>query len=152
MFWMDLETRLVCHCSTWRFYSNTSYHSSLLVCCACSVVLQLRHAKAEWECTYIIASANYSSVIHPDCQAKLPKLKWLWNVHFSWFQFRVHFLSPKHTHQVNSALAQGDYDNARSASKTAMWLNVAGISIGSILLVGGIAFLIVYLTVLNPVG
>ena len=33
-----------------------------------------------------------------------------------------------------------------------MWLNVAGISIGSILLVGGIAFLIVYLTVLNPVG
>ena len=53
---------------------------------------------------------------------------------------------------MDSALAQGDYDNARSASKTAMWLNVAGIFIGTIALVGVIAFIIVYFTVLNPVG
>lgn len=43
--------------------------------------------------------------------------------------------------QVNSA---SNYDEAQSASKTAHCLNVAGITIGAILLVVGIASVIVY--------
>ena len=41
-------------------------------------------------------------------------------------------------------------EEAESASKTAMWLNIAGIIIGALLIVGVTVFLIVYYTAISP--
>ena len=52
--------------------------------------------------------------------------------------------------QVDSAWTQGDHDKAWSASKTAKWLNVAGIISGSLVLlvvtVSTTAYLVVLFT------
>lgn len=54
--------------------------------------------------------------------------------------------------QVDSALAQNDYETAWSYSNTAKWLNIVGITIGAFLLAGILSFIIVYFTLLNPIG
>ena len=41
-------------------------------------------------------------------------------------------------------------EEAESASRNAKWLNIEGIIVGAILLVGGTVFLIVYFTVISP--
>ena len=63
----------------------------------------------------------------------------------------THTHTHTHTHtQVNSAKEQGDHDKARSSSRIAKWLNIAGIITGSLLLVGLVVFLIVFATVIVP--
>lgn len=57
-----------------------------------------------------------------------------------------------HTTQVDSALAQNDNETAWSYSNTAKWLNIVGITIGAFLLAGVLSFIIVYFTLLNPIG
>ena len=54
--------------------------------------------------------------------------------------------------QVDSALALGDHETAQSASNAAKWLNIIGITIGAFLLAGVLSFIIVYFTLLNPIG
>ena len=54
--------------------------------------------------------------------------------------------------QVDSALALGDHETAQSASSAAKWLNIIGITIGAFLLAGVLSFIIVYFTLLNPIG
>lgn len=54
--------------------------------------------------------------------------------------------------QVDSALALGDRETAQSASNAAKWLNIIGITIGAFLLAGVLSFIIVYFTLLNPIG
>ena len=49
---------------------------------------------------------------------------------------------------MDSAWTQGDHDKAWSASKTAKWLNVAGIISGALSLLAAIVIVVAYIVVL----